>query len=283
MFKRAKLILTTFLFAFIFLLITSQSASASAPGDGKFRASKVNSLNEIAAQLETRKQTYLQKNNVTDIHSLPQGELYSLLLDSQEIKKINSDVYQRIVTQQEALYKDPLATQDRATWNWAGKIFLTMDSTTLIFNHGHAGIASTTQDDIIEANRSTGVTKVIGNNYRYWDRKRCRRKYHGIPGGVYGVLNTSWNQHLSAVNFATNQIGKRYSVLNDGDLTFYCSELVYRAWQSAGKTISYSNPLWGYMVLPADLMLSPDTYIVEDWSSWNNSSFPNGNSCPNQN
>lgn len=274
--KISKIIPVLFLTLSISLLGLNSKAGAVAL-ENNYRPQKVNSLSGIAQELTTRKSYYLNKNKVNKISELPKEELNKLLLESQKIKKVNNDIYQSIIS------KNSRASTPFSNWDWTGKIFVTMDSRFLIFNHGHAGIASSTVNDTIEANPGDGVKKYRGSNYGYWDKKRCRTKHHGIPGGVYGVLDSNWNQHLAAANFANEKIGTGYGLWNDGDSTFYCSELVFRAWQQAGKTISYSNPLWGYLVLPADIMLSPTTYLVQDWLSWSNPSYPNGSACPDAN
>lgn len=258
-------------FILLFVLVLPTKIANAKKSDRGYTAKKVSSLSEVAEELRSRRQYYLQKNNAGNIHFLPTRELYSLLLESEDIKRTNSDLYKNSTL-------DSLVTNGSG-WDWAGKIFLTMDSRTWFFNHGHAGIASKIIDSTIETGASVGVIQRFHSNYRYWDEKRCRRKYHNIPGGVYGVVNASQNQYRLVADFAKDKVGATYGLAQNEGTTFYCSELIHKAWQQAGITLSYFDLLWGYFILPADIMLSPDTYLIQDWSTWNNPSYPSGKYC----
>lgn len=219
---------------------------------------------------------YLVLKNKNNVQSLTQDELSQLVFRLNDIKTQHWNVY--------VVYDNYLRQNrnNRNDWSWAGDAFVTVDQGSVPgFNHGHAAIASRNVHATIEA-LAGGIQKIWDGNQR-WDHKRCRAKYHGVAGGVYRIVGLNNNQRALASDYASWQLGKGYDVLfwTWDDTLFYCSELVYKAWRHAGKTMNYSNPLWGHMVLPADIMLSPDTYLIEDWLSWNNNNYPNGNSCLN--
>lgn len=235
-----------------------------------------NKYNNVGKIVTNEISNFLISKNKKDVQSLTEDELSQLVFRVNDIKKQHHDIY---VEYDNFLRQ---SKSNRNTWNWAGDAFATVDRWLVPnFNHGHAAIASRDVNATIEA-LAGGVQKIWDGNQR-WDHKRCRAKYHGMAGGVYRIVGLDYNQRISASDYASWQIGKGYDWLfwTWDDNTFYCSELVYKAWRYAGKTMSYSNPLWGHMVLPADIMLSPDTYLIEDWLTWNNGNYPNGNFCLN--
>lgn len=135
--------------------------------------------------------------------------------------------------------------------DWPGYIFATLDNTTSSWNHGHAGLGGN-NGETIESFPSTGVA-VFSNGYsKNWSS--CS------TGGIYSINGASSSQYDSAKNYAYNKVGTPYSLsLVDGDSTYYCSELVYKAWKNAGITVGTN--VAGF-ITPKSIMDSSNTRLV---------------------
>lgn len=110
-----------------------------------------------------------------------------------------------------------------------GHIFVTGDSKTYGWPHGHAGIGTATVGATIEvANTSLGVVYRANRVTDYWSKKNS---------SIMGVVGSTSSNYTSAFTYANNRIGKAYGFdpLNPND--FYCSELVFLAWKNAGITL----------------------------------------------
>ena len=84
---------------------------------------------------------------------------------------------------------------------------------------------------------------------------------------VYGVLppSTSATQDALASAWASQQIGKSYNanVWNyEHDSSFYCSQLVYRAYKNMANGLDLSNGASFGWVSPMDLVYSPFTSYI---------------------
>lgn len=137
------------------------------------------------------------------------------------------------------------------TENITGYIFITLDNSTFGWEHGHAGIGNYTGGSVIEANPGVGV-KLYGDRVNtYWHAQRT--------GGIYKVKNATSTDYMYARNYAYSQIGKSYNVApyNSG---FYCSELVYKAWKSAGFYVAPKSAVEFYT--PLGIMNDADTVKI---------------------
>lgn len=232
------------------------SSSAQALSTDQLQNAKVNSLEEISNNIESTKTSYLRKNRVSSIYHLPKKELYDLVNKVNAFKKKNHSVY------------EPYIRRDIQLLGWerwkAGHLLLTLDASSFGINYGHAGMYGVYPGLVLEALPGAGVT---ARNESSWHNSKCKSKRQEAPGSTYGVVGVSSQQADRAVMWAASQLGKSYGFL-PWDSDFYCSELIHRAWRSAGKNIRLNNQPFG-LILPVDLMLSPDTYISEDWLDYN--------------
>lgn len=83
------------------------------------------------------------------------------------------------------------------------------------------------------------------------------------------VNNTSASQALAAVQYARQYIGKPFNFLvtRNTSENWYCSKLVWRAWQSQGKDLEYNTWYYwrGQWVTPQDIYDDDDTsYLAGD-------------------
>lgn len=83
------------------------------------------------------------------------------------------------------------------------------------------------------------------------------------------VNNTSASQALTAVQYARQFVGKPFSfiVTRNTSENWYCSKLVWRAWQSQGKDLEYNTWYYwrGQWVTPQDIYDDDDTsYLAGD-------------------
>lgn len=143
----------------------------------------------------------------------------------------------------------------------AGDVFVTMDSKTSGFRHGHAGIGGCGANEVIEANPGTGV-KVLNNLNTYWTPSARN------SGAKMLVQNASYDKNKNAASYAKNQAGEPYYFSLGPDIkSWYCSELVYRAWHNQGIKIGSPSgeqywKNWGF-VTPKELMEDMDTLVYQ--------------------
>lgn len=146
-----------------------------------------------------------------------------------------------------------------------GYIYVTFDSKTSSYKHGHAGIGSCKDGYVLESNPSTSSSKngvqLYETEHNYWTAQKRK------TGGIYKVKKATSSDYKKAYDKGSAYIGKPYG-LSPGTSTssFYCSELVARAWDRAGfdlsNTSTYKN---GGYVTPKQLTTDSDTYV---WKSF---------------
>ena len=140
--------------------------------------------------------------------------------------------------------------------NYYGDIFVTMDSVTFGFRHGHAGIGANEKGAVVEANPGSGV-KIWRDEVRKWMKKNS--------GGLMRVRGASVSDYKKAAKFAESRVGYRYNLnSNIYEKAYYCSELVYYAWDHVGYNICSKKTLKWY--LPRDIIRDDDTYYVYKWA-----------------
>ena len=137
------------------------------------------------------------------------------------------------------------------TENIAGYIFLTLDNSTFGWEHGHAGIGYSSGGKVIESFNGVGVKLYSDRVNTYWHAQQT--------GGIYKVRNATSSNYNTARDYAYKQIGKGYSLVpyNSG---FYCSELVYKAWKSAGFYVAPQSAVEFYT--PLGIMNDADTIKI---------------------
>lgn len=136
------------------------------------------------------------------------------------------------------------------SWNGKGDILISMTAKTYGFPHGHAAILSTTPHYVIEALSKPGVVHQSAS--KYWSTVSDEGQYYvkGAPDSAY----------IKAVNYAKVQIGELYKLKTSLSNTseWYCSKLVYKAWQSAGYHVGTLDAYAG-VVLPESIRVDADT------------------------
>ena len=202
--------------------------------------SKVTNDNEILIQNEITK--FLIKKNKNNIYDLTQNEQKDLVNYIEQYKKT-------LYPSAQPNWFNPW--EYATTYDITGYIFASLDSSSLDIHYGHAGIGYSAGGNVIEANPGDGVKLYTNRVNSYWSK--CQ------SGGVYAVNNAPSSSYVTAKNYAANCIGKGYGfdpIVDD----FYCSELVYYAWDAAGYNIA-SSRLWGTPILPAHIMNDGDTVL----------------------
>lgn len=200
----------------------------------------VNTDNEILIQNKINE--FLTKKNKDTVNELTISEEKELVDIIGEYKK--------------TLYPSIQPASARAvdfanSYNIAGYVFATLDAKTSGWNHGHAGIGHSAGGNVIEANPGDGVKLYTNRVNKYWSK--CD------DGGIYSIKNASSSDYNKAKNYANDRIGRDYG-FNPIDGDFYCSELVYYAWDAAGYNIA-SSRIWGTPILPSQIMNDGDTVL----------------------
>ena len=209
---------------------------------------KINASTEesqtIEQQIEDLVNSYLNENNVEKIEDLDQQTVINLVNEVEAIKERDQSNF---------LDNSQITTYATST-TFTGYVFATLDSKTAGFPHGHAGIGGYASNSVIEANPGDGVKQYSNRVNGYWRTTSS--------GGIYGVKGASASKYQTATNYAQKQIGKAYGFnpVSNGD--FYCSELVFYAWESAGYDLDY-NRKWGELIMPAYFMIDLDLYVRE--------------------
>lgn len=135
-----------------------------------------------------------------------------------------------------------------------GDILVTLDgasSGSFAWAGGHAGLVENSTY-VIEAFGNKGSSL---NGVRRWSNNWTTRYVHfkGLK-----VNNATSTQYLNAKNIGVSHIGKPYNY-NFFNITttssFYCSQLVWRAWYNQGYDLNDGGAVW-----PVDLIESPQTY-----------------------
>ena len=188
---------------------------------------------------------FVKSKNKADVYELSYEEEVELTQMIQEYKEtLNGNVASTYGLIENGIYSSGT--------DIGGYIFVSLDSRTSNWNHGHAGIGYSAGGNVIEANPGDGV-KLYGNRVEgYW--KSCQ------SGGIYSVNGASSSQYQTARNYAYGKLGCSYSLNAFNINSFYCSELVYYAWDSAGINVA-SSRIWGTFILPSQIMNDGDTVL----------------------
>lgn len=193
---------------------------------------------------------YFDSKNVTSYEELSEKEKEELYNIIDALKPVESLKRSGGTTMPSGKRNDKIPSKG----NYYGEIFITMDNSTIGFRHGHAGIGADGPGEVIEANPGDGVKLYKNRIADYWIK--CN------TGGIMRVRGASAKKYRTAYNYAKSKIGFKYSIISRND-TFYCSELVYYAWKSAGYNIASGK--WGYHYSPYDIMSDDDTYYLYKW------------------
>ncbi|WP_159563698.1 hypothetical protein [Exiguobacterium sp. 8H] len=165
------------------------------------------------------------------------------------------------------LYEDEeeIAVEPFGTLNpHVGRILYIPSARTMgVVAHGHVEVGSDEYLRFVEATKGTGV-KSHYNRYKTYVDSFKGRKLQG-SNFVLNVHGSTTTQKRKAGSYAENQVNKPYSIAPGfGTSSFYCSELVYRAWRAGGRDVgSINNRYWtGGYVLPYHIFIDLDTRII---------------------
>lgn len=224
----------------LFLLLTIITLPFSKVNAKELSVNSENTNNEILIQNKINE--FLIKKNKNTVYDLTVSEEKELI---DIIGQYKNSLYSSI---------QPLSIDSEDygnSYDIAGYVFASLDAKTSGWNHGHAGIGHSVGGNVIEANPVVGVKLYSNRVNTYWSN--CD------TGGIYAINGASTSDYNKAKNYATSKIGRSYGFDPiEGD--FYCSELVYYAWDEAGWNIA-SSRIWGTPILPSQIMNDGDTIL----------------------
>lgn len=180
------------------------------------------------------------KNSVYDLTNEEEIELTQVIEDYKKI--LNGNTASTNVYIESGIYNSSV--------DIGGYIFSSLDSSTSGWNHGHSGIGYSAGGNVIESNPGVGVKLYSNRVDDYW--RKCQ------SGGIYSVSGASTSQYTTARDYAHSKLGCTYDFNALNTNSFYCSELVYYAWDSAGVNVA-SSRVWGTPILPSQIMNDNDT------------------------
>ena len=236
MFKR----ICSFMFCCLLFMPTNVLANS---------ASAISSSSEITQkEIDEARESFLEKIGKTNPEDMTYDEFmqYKVIVDS--IKSKDEELNE--IVQNEIM-------QPRTNVVRTGQIFVTGDSSTSSINHGHAGIGANSNNCVIEANPNVGVQKYYNRISGYWSR---------VNSSILKVRNASSSKYTQAYNFANSKIGRPYKNPVTGLPTngYYCSELVYESWRSAGY---YINGWGAGIIWPQSIYEDSDVVVVKRYGT----------------
>ncbi|WP_414045325.1 distant relative of cell wall-associated hydrolase-like protein [Macrococcus equi] len=165
----------------------------------------------------------------------------------QELKKNAPEKYRLMLEEKnESTLRSVSSSSKLGT---AGDILVTYDNKTSSYKHGHAAIVRLNSNYIVEA---------MGEKVKFSPNK-WKSDY-----GTYNQLQVrraDGQDYSSSRIYAEAQYGEPYSIaaLKNQSSKWYCSLLVYKAWQSRGFNLDADG---GTHVTPHDLVQDNDVYVV---------------------
>lgn len=170
--------------------------------------------------------------------------------DYLELKKEYSTTGKSVENYKSSNLVEPMATpRPSGSMGNTGDVLITMSgssSTHVAWVGGHAALVVDGYNTI-EAFGNAGSTK---DGVRYWSNN-FRNRYSDAKG--YSVSGTTSVKRQTAVNYAKTKLYSPYNFnfFNKFDnTTYYCSQIVWRAWQQQGIDLDYNG---GTAVWPGDL------------------------------
>lgn len=188
----------------------------------------------------------LAKTGASSLEELSKEEANQLVDIILEIKEDHKDYYLNNI--------DLKLSPNTSGASTMGDVFVTPQEQTLSYIHGHAGIGASGTGQVIEANKGVGVVLYNNRIDSYWRTK--------TDGGIYGVVGAAYDQYARAYQYANARIGCEYgfNALSSND--WYCSELVWYAWDSVGYNIATGRAA-GQLFLPIHLEIDADLFLKE--------------------
>ncbi|MBQ2634892.1 MAG: hypothetical protein IJF88_09995 [Oscillospiraceae bacterium] len=178
--------------------------------------------------------------------------------DCNEINSLSEEQKEQLYYKESVEYCSQAAeTQGSSSLGTYGDILVSFTSSSFGYNWGlpgHAAIVHTNSRYTIESFPNGGV-RIYTNNW-------------GSKTKVYGVRvkGASSNSYTRAAQYAISQAnqGKKYNwiFINKGTTgSFYCSQLVWRAWKNQGFEVDRMNLGNWEPVSPAELVGGSRTYV----------------------
>lgn len=236
-----------YLFMFTTLLGIYSSMSVQAAQNSEYEVKMPEQSLLRSEEIESYSQR-IRELNQEEVEKLPQEEQQDAISAVlQVISDLNRDEIDAITEMKKESVGGLVDSDARRTttieWQNYGDILITLDSKTLGWNHGHAGIVDYNKNTVIEANPGEGVKSKV--SYRtYWAKVNTDELYVG---------GATQSNYKTAVNYAAKQIGKPYTILTTLNSTdqWYCSKLVYKAWLNAGYNVGdhYKDSSWSYDIV----------------------------------
>jgi uncharacterized protein YycO len=168
----------------------------------------------------------------------------------EELKKYNPEKYELINQEIEAKESTNgmVTMSSTSKMGTKGDVLVTYDQAIKDWNHGHAAIVAIDNNYIYEAMPDSGV------------------RYYPNRWGNYNTKKAMWvsgatsSHYSNAVAFAADQLGEPYSLAaaKDQTLKWYCSLLVWKAWNRQGFDLDGNG---GLVVTPADLENDSQTLV----------------------
>ena len=147
--------------------------------------------------------------------------------------------------------------------SWAerkGNILVSMSAKTYGFEHGHTAIISDDIGKVLEAlpGDENGVCNHMAT--KYWSTVDDEDELY--------AKGASWSQYDTAIQYAKNQFHEPYKIQTslDDETSWYCSKLVYKAFEAAGVTV---NDTYHYMPgVPGLKMVLPTNILWYENNIW---------------
>ena len=246
----------------VLLCLTANNVLAATDQEGNSQPTP-EEVQEVINEIEAE---YLAEKEVDKIENLALEEKVELINIIDDYKAtLNRPVFEKnspiMRSSNNAAMKTRSGHTEADLTSFSGDIFATMDASTVIvgdvtWTHGHAGIGGFAYGSVIEARNPTAGVQLMSNRLNFW--------YGKANGGIYKVPAARNDKYLIATDYANDRVGQRYgfNALDSGD--WYCSELVYYAWDAAGFDLDH-NRVWGTFILPQHLMQDADTQLYRSF------------------
>jgi len=197
--------------------------------------------------------------NIDSIQALPIDQQQDAI---REVLKVIANIRKDEINEITKMKADGLATRG---WSNYGNVLVTLDAAEFTFagikwSYGHAAIAGTATQTVIEAQKEFGVR--VANNYNSYFGAHVRNTDEQYVSGA------SQAKYNGAIAYAMKQKGKPYGIKTQmSDLTtWYCSKLVCKAWESQGYTLK--NTAMGGDIILGLVGVTPKQILYDNDLVW---------------
>lgn len=171
-----------------------------------------------------------------------------------DIQKVREEAKRRNLDANQVIHRQQMGAMAGAVGN-AGDILVTLEgksSGSSAWAGGHAGVVSDVSGYVVESFGNKGDL----NGVRHWPNDWATRYSH--VRGLW-VSGAGSSHYAYAASYSRNQIGLpyNYNFFNVSTTSsFYCSQLVWRAWYNQGWDLNDGGAVW-----PVDLIESSHTTV----------------------